>query len=64
MELLAALREGDHRGACRWTFDSLKSGNVHAQTVWDAVFVSAAELRMTFVFAKRQPDHIEASLSN
>jgi hypothetical protein len=48
LELLAVLHAGDAQGACRWTFDSLKKGTAQAQSVWDAIFLAAAEIMLRF----------------
>jgi hypothetical protein len=48
VELLSLLHAGDASAACAWAFESLKSGRVQAQAVWDAVFLGAGELMMRF----------------
>ena len=44
LELLAFFRDGADRRACAWAADHLEAGKLRAATVWDAVFLAAAEL--------------------
>jgi hypothetical protein len=48
LELVAHLHEGDGARSCDWTYDSLRKGSIEAQSVWDAVFLSAAEVMLRF----------------
>lgn len=48
LELLALFRKGDPAEACRTTFELLNQGKVQAGTVWDAVFLTTAELTIRF----------------
>jgi hypothetical protein len=44
LELLAFFREGQVARACEWAYDRLVAGKLQAPTVWDAIFLAAAEL--------------------
>ena len=44
LELLAFFREGQVAPACEWAYDRLVAGKLQASTVWDAIFLAAAEL--------------------
>lgn len=55
LELLAVMRAGDEKGACRWVYDSLKKGTAQAACVWDAIYLCGAEFMIRFKSSYRLP---------
>lgn len=67
LELLALMHEGDEAGACRWVFDSLKTGSVQAATIWDAIYLCGAEFMIRFRTSQRiagRPLHTNTSMNS
>ena len=59
LELLNEYRKGNPASACKLTFKMLGEGIVHGGSIWDAVFLTTAELviRYTWVGAKMLAGH-------
>ena len=59
LELLDLYRLGNPDDACKTTFEQLLSGTIRAGSVWDAVFLTTAELvtRYTWVGSKMLAGH-------
>lgn len=58
-ELVSLYRRGNSQEACRETWQRLKAGKLSAKSVWDAVFLTTAELvvRYQWVGSKRLAGH-------
>lgn len=59
LELLDLYRKGDPNIACQTTFNKLRDGEMQARSVWDAVFLTTAELiiRYTWVGSRMFAGH-------
>ena len=50
LDLLNLYREGQPEDACKETFDLLQRGKVQAGTVWDALFLTTAEMTARYIW--------------